>query len=160
MIFVILGTQKFQLNRLLRTLDEYAGNGVILDKIIAQVGSSDYKPTNFRCYDFLKKAEFELYVNDADIVICHGGVGSIMTALRKEKPVIIFPRLAKYNEHVDDHQTEIARVFSEKEYALLYDETIDLPQLIEKALVYRFNKYLSQTDNIVNLIEEFLTSSE
>ena len=156
MIFVILGTQKFQLNRLLRMLDEYVGNGAIRDEIVAQVGNSDYKPQHFCCCEFLGKDEFEKYITNADVVISHGGVGSIMTALQKEKPVIIFPRLAKYQEHVDDHQTEIASVFAEKGYALLCNETDDLLQIIDKALVNTFSKYLSQTDRIVNIIEDFL----
>ena len=156
MTFVTLGTQKFQLNRLLRLLDECVGNGTIRDEIIAQTGASDYEPQHFRCYPFLKSDEFEAHIADADVVVTHGGVGSIMKAFQKEKPVVIFPRLAKYHEHVDDHQLEIAHLFAEKGYALLCNETDNLPQLLEESRVHLFNKYISQTDTIVNFIEDFL----
>ena len=155
MIFVVLGTQKFQLNRLLRSLDEFVEKGTIIDDITAQTGNSDYKPKHYIYYPFLGKDEFESHISKADLIISHGGVGSIMTALNNEKPVIIFPRLSKYHEHVDDHQTEIARAFNEKGYALLCDETDDLSQLIEKSKTFAFNKYVSQTDKIVGTIEDF-----
>ena len=35
MIFVTLGTQKFQLNRLLKQLDKYIEQGQITDKVMA-----------------------------------------------------------------------------------------------------------------------------
>ena len=158
MIFVILGTQKFQFNRLLLTLDDCVSKGKINEEIVAQTGNSDYEPHHFKCYPFLGKDEFESYIAKADIIITHGGVGSIMTALSKEKPVIVFPRLAKYHEHVDDNQTEIASVFDAKGYVLLCRDSDDLAQCIEKAKRYTFARYVSQTGTIVNFIEDFLKS--
>jgi len=156
MVFVILGTQKFQLNRLLRLLDEGAGNGLISDEIVAQTGYSDYIPKNIICHRFLEKEDFESYISKADVVVSHSGVGSIMTALKKGKPVVVFPRLAKYGEHVDDHQIEIARTFAEKGYLLMCGENDDLLSLIERAGKYTFNEYVSQTDRIIEMIEGFL----
>lgn len=156
MVFVILGTQKFQLNRLLRLLDEGAEKGSITDEIVAQTGYSDYEPKNIRCHRFLEKEDFESYISKADVVVSHSGVGSIMTALMKSKPVVVFPRLSKYGEHVDNHQTEIAQTLSGKGYVLMCDENDDIFHLIEKARTYAFNEYVSQTDRIVEIIDEFL----
>ena len=156
MIFITLGTQKFQLNRLLRLSDECVGNGTISDEVIAQIGYSDYEPQNFSFYRFLDKETFNKHISDADVIIAHGGVGSIMTALQKEKPVVVFPRLSKYGEHVDDHQVEIAHLFTEKGYVLECGELDELPQILNEATHYTFTKYISQTDRIVNLIRGFL----
>ena len=156
MIFVTLGTQKFQLNRLLRTLDECVQSGLIRDEIIAQTGHSDYTPKHYQCHHLLGRDEFEAHMRKADIVISHSGVGSIITALNYKKPVIVFPRLVKYREHVDDHQVEIARLFAEKGYVLYCGETDDLPTLVEKAKTHSFNTYISQTDRFVDLIDDFL----
>ena len=101
MIFVVLGTQKFQLNRLLKLMDEYVEIGKIKEEVIAQRGNSDYVPKNFRSFDFLDKNTFDSYIKKADIVVTHSGVGSIITSLKSRKPVIVFPRLRKYGEHVD-----------------------------------------------------------
>ena len=59
MIFVTLGTQKFQLNRLLKQLDKYIEQGQITDKVIAQIGYSDYLPKRYEYIDFLNKTEFD-----------------------------------------------------------------------------------------------------
>lgn len=160
MIFVILGTQKFQQNRLLRLLDGHVADGKIKDEIVAQTGFSDYTVQHFTCYDFLDKEDFDSYIDRADVVITHGGVGSITKALQKKKPVIVFPRMEKYHEHVDDHQMEIAHAFAEKGYVLFCGETDDLPALCDKARSVSFSEYISQTDRVVNLIEDFLGGLE
>ena len=73
MIFVTLGTQKFQLNRLLKQLDKYIEQGQITDKVIAQIGYSDYLPKRYEYIDFLNKTEFDEMIEAADIVIAHSG---------------------------------------------------------------------------------------
>lgn len=156
MIFVTLGTQKFQLNRLLQRLDSGIEEGLITDEIVAQIGCSDYIPRRFQSVAFLEKDAFEDYIKKADIVITHGGVGSVMTALQNQKPVIIFPRLAEYREHVDNHQSEIARAFAQKGYALLCGETDDLPRLIAAARDFTPVPYRSETGRIIQIIEDFL----
>ena len=140
MIFVTLGTQKFQLNRLLKQLDKYIEQGQITDKVIAQIGYSDYLPM----------------IEAADIVIAHSGVGSIIRAINSNKPVIVYPRLAKYREHIDDHQLEIAYAFSVKNYVLCCGEEDDLLEKIEESRTHHFEKYVSQREKIVGIIDEYL----
>ena len=111
MIFVVLGTQKFQLNRLLQKLDDYVEQGLIKDEVYAQIGNSTYKPRNYSYKEFFDKKEFDETIGKSDVVIAHSGVGTIITAIHAQKPVVVFPRLAKYKEHVDDHQLEIAKAF-------------------------------------------------
>ena len=64
--------------------------------------------------DEVPQDEFAKLVDKADVIITHGGVGSIITAITKGKKVIAVPRLGKYNEHVNDHQVEIIESFNEK----------------------------------------------
>ena len=59
MIFVVLGTQKFQLNRLLKTLDQYVEEGKLQEEILAQIGYSDYLPKRYQYVDFLDKDDFD-----------------------------------------------------------------------------------------------------
>ena len=49
----------------------------------------------------------------ANIVITHGGTGAIIGAVKKGKKVIAVPRLAKYGEHVDDHQLQLIKQFDD-----------------------------------------------
>lgn len=156
MIFVVLGTQKFQLNRLLQKLDEYVGNGLLPDEIYAQIGNSTYRPKNFRYKEFMDKQEFDETIQKAEIVIAHSGVGTIITAINAEKPIIVFPRLAKYKEHVDDHQLDIAKAFETKKYVLCCYEDDDLLEKIEKCRDYHFEEYISHQKMIVDIIRNFL----
>ena len=108
MIFITVGTQKFQFNRLLKIVDDLIGEKLISDNVVAQVGHSRYIPKNFNSFQFKSENEINLLIENADIIITHSGVGSITTALKLQKKVIVVPRLKEYKEHVDDHQLEIA----------------------------------------------------
>jgi UDP-N-acetylglucosamine transferase subunit ALG13 len=111
MIFVTLGSQKFQFNRLLMQIDELVSCGIFDDEIFAQIGYSDYRPKNYRYTDFMDHDNFEQMILNADYVITHGGIGVIFGAVKKGKKVIAVPRLAQYGEHVDDHQLQILEAF-------------------------------------------------
>lgn len=111
MIFVIVGSQKFQFNRLLRALDELIEAGAVTEPVFAQTGESDYIPKHFEGVPFLDRASFAQKVAQSDIVITHGGTGAIIGALKQGKPVIAVPRRAQFGEHVDDHQFEIIGQF-------------------------------------------------
>ncbi|MBQ5734804.1 MAG: PssE/Cps14G family polysaccharide biosynthesis glycosyltransferase [Lachnospiraceae bacterium] len=160
MIFVTLGTQKFQLNRLLKLIDEYIEKGIIKDEVFAQIGNSDYIPVNYNYKQFIDKEEFDRCIKDASLIITHSGVGTIITAINLNKPVIVYPRLAKYKEHVDDHQIEIAEAFAKKRYVLACKENDNLSELIEKAYSYRFEKYVSQKEKIIKIVNDFLKSQQ
>lgn len=154
MIFVILGTQKFQLNRLLKELDILIEKRMIDEEVFAQIGHSDYCPKNYEYVDFLDKDTFEKKVEQSSLVITHSGVGSIISAVRFKRPVIVYPRLCKYKEHVDDHQLEIAQTFEKKNIVMVCKN--DLYSLIHDAKMHKFDEYVSSTDSIVKLIEDFL----
>lgn len=154
MIFVTLGTQKFQLNRLLIQLDELCKKGEIEEEVYAQIGHSDYLPKHYAYTDFLNRDEFEEKVRGCSLVITHSGVGSIITAMQDGKPVIVFPRLSKYKEHVDDHQCEIAEAFSKKNYVLLCGENDDLAEMITKAESHRFDRYVSSTGKVIEIVKD------
>ena len=156
MIFVVLGTQKFQLNRLLQKLDEYVEQGLLTDEIYAQIGNSTYKPRHYAYKEFMDKKEFDATIAKADLVIAHSGVGTIITAIHAKKPVVVFPRLAKYKEHVDDHQLDIARAFEMKKYVLCCYENDDLLEKINKCKSFHFDEYVSQQKQIIGIIKNFL----
>ena len=158
MIFVVVGTQKFQLNRLLKEIDSQIEKGIIKEEVFAQIGNSDYKPKYYKFKKFIDKDEFEKIMEECTILITHSGVGTIISGLNHNKPVIIYPRLKKYNEHVDDHQTEIAKSFSEMNYVLLCNENDDLSSLLEEALKHKFEKYSSKRVDTIKAINEFLNS--
>lgn len=111
MIIVLeTGTQKFPFDRLVRAADRIAAEhpGVT---ILAQTGTSAYVPTSMKSEAFISQDAMTEWVNSCDLVLTHGGTGSIVSALKKSKHVVAVARLSRYGEHVDDHQTEIIEEF-------------------------------------------------
>ena len=156
MIFVSVGTQKFPFNRLLEKLDDLVRDGCIEDQIFAQIGLSDYKPQHYEYVDYLGKDDFDENLRQCDLVITHSGVATIVAALKCGKPVLVVPRLARYGEHVDDHQVEIADTFSEQNYVLKYQDGDDFCEMIEQAGHHRFARYISQRETVVQTIQDYI----
>ena len=97
MILVTLGTQKQSFNRLLDMIEKSNIN----DKIIVQAGYTKYKSKKMKMLDFVDYQEMDKLIKQADLIITHGGVGSIISGLKNNKKIIACPRLKKYKEHTN-----------------------------------------------------------
>ena len=159
MIFVTLGSQKFQFNRLLIELDKLVEEKKICNDIFAQIGYSDYKPKNYEFKEFLDREQFAEIMERCEIVITHGGTGAIVGAVKREKKVIAVPRLAKFGEHVDDHQLQIIDQFTDMNFIVGVKETNEIYEALEQLKTIEFKKYISNTENIIKSIEEFLAKA-
>lgn len=111
MIFATVGTQG-QFDRLIRTIDEWAGANGRTD-VVAQTGPSDYRSKHIHTERFIDAPEFRQRVEAASLVISHAGMGSIITALELGKRIIVMPRRASLGEHRNDHQFATAKRFAE-----------------------------------------------
>ena len=151
MIFVTLGSQKYQFNRLLEAIDKLDTD----EEIFAQIGYSDYIPKNFKFKFFLDRDEFKNTLDKCDILITHGGTGAIITGVKGGKKVVAVPRLQKYGEHIDDHQIQLVRQF--KEMNLIYDcEDMDLDKALKIVKSTEYKKYISNTRKIIKSLEDFI----
>lgn len=156
-IFVTLGTQKFQFDRLLKKLDELVKQGKIKkEDLIVQCVYNEYQPKNFEMFAMKPQNEIEEIMNSVDLVITHSGTGSIITALKLEKKIIIAPRLKKYGEHVDDHQEELADVFKEKVNAIVVDDMDKLEDAIEESKTHEFGKWKSNNKEMIQDIDNYI----
>lgn len=156
-IFITLGSQKFQFNRLLKAVDELCEKGIIDAKsVFAQIGYSDYLPKNFYYKKFLDRDEFSTEMSKAEIVITHGGTGAIIGAVKKGKKVIAVPRLAKYGEHVDDHQLQLIKQFDNLNLICSCQDTSELETALKIVNLTKYNNYKSNTINIINSIENYI----
>ena len=156
MILITLGSQKFQFNRLLKKIDQLIEENVIKDEVFAQIGYSDYEPKKYLYKQFLDRDEFANVMSTADIVITHGGTGAIIGAVKKGKKVIAIPRLAKYGEHVDDHQTQLIKQFTELNLIYACEDCDDLKEALECIRDREFESYQSNTQVILDSIERFI----
>ena len=156
MIFITLGSQKFQFNRLLKAVDKLVENATITDKVFAQIGYSDYNPQNYQFTRFLDRDEFAKIIEEADIVITHGGTGSIMESVKKGKKVIAIPRRMKYGEHIDDHQLQVVRQFKDLNLICECDDAEKISDALNLVKKSTYKKYVSNTPKIIDSIINFL----
>lgn len=160
MIFVCLGTQIFQMNRLLKELDRLIEIGEITEQVFAQIGKSDYKPLHFDFKDFMTPDEYQKRVNDADMIITHGGTGAIVKALKAGKQTIAVPRLLKYGEHENDHQLQIVDFFSEGGFILKVTEMDELLLAYMQIKANPIRKRFVGDGHVVEIIENFINECE
>ena len=156
MILVIVGSQKFQFNRLLKKIDELIDKGVIKEKVFAQVGYSDYIPHNFEYKKFLDREEMADMIHKANLIITHGGSGSIVGAVKSGKKTIAVPRKAEYKEHVDNHQMQIIEQFSRQNLLCACEDCEQLEEALEEVRRTEYQSYQSNTWDIINHIIEFI----
>ena len=110
-------------------------------------------------FDLIPANEFDDYIEKSDLVITHGGAGSILTAIKKNKKVIAAARLSKYKEHTNDHQKQIVKEFSNQGYILELRDFNKLGKLIEKSKTFKPKKFESNTNNMIKLIEDYIEDS-
>ncbi len=109
MIFVTVGTQ-LPFDRLVRQVDEWAAARQ-RDDVFAQIGPTQWQPRHIRWVRELPPAEFQANFEQADAIVAHAGMGTIISAMEFAKPLIVMPRLARYREQRNDHQLATARSF-------------------------------------------------
>lgn len=158
MIFITLGSQKFQFDRLLKKVDELIDESVIKDEVVAQIGSSTYIPKNYSYERFMDRNKFAETMNQCQTVITHGGTGVIIGAVKKGKKVIAVPRLAKYGEHVDDHQLQLLHQFDDLQLICACYDVEQLGECYKKLPEMEFRPYVSNTSVIIESIDDYLQS--
>ena len=159
MILVTLGTQDKGFPRLLKQIDEEIKKGNIKEKVIVQAGCTKYESENMEIFDLIPSDEFDKLVARADLIITHGGAGSILTAIKNNKKVIAAARLKKYREHTNDHQVQIVKEFAKDGYILELRDFNKLGKLIEKSKTFKPKKFVSNTPNMVKLINDYIEES-
>ena len=157
MIYVSLGTQDKKFPRLLQEVDKLIDKGIIKDEVIAQIGQTKYESKNMKLYDYLSKEDVLKYMKESRFIITHGGVGTILDALKLNKKVIAVARLKLYKEHVNDHQLQIIREYTKLGYIL--DGTYDLEKAIFNVNDFIPNQYVSNNENFIKQLENYIDNN-
>jgi UDP-N-acetylglucosamine transferase subunit ALG13 len=139
MIFVTVGTHEQRFDRLVEAMDRLKKNGIIQEEIFIQSGYSAYRPEACEYRDFVPFEEMKARMKEAEIVVTHGGTGSIMLVLYHGKIPVVMPRQKKYDEHIDDHQVIFCRTMAARrkiiaayEYADLERALVNYKQMVEE----------------------------
>lgn len=159
MILVLLGTQKNEFNRLLQAIEKNIKEGNIKEKVIVQAGCTKFSTDLMEVFDLIPKEDIEELKKKARIIITHGGVGSILSCVKLGKKVIAVPRLAKYNEHVNDHQRQLVEKFNNEGYIIGVENLEKLSEALNKIENFTPRKYVSNTNNFIKLIENYINNN-
>lgn len=156
MIFVCVGSREYPFDRLLKQIDNLIEENIVTDKVFAQIGQSNYIPKNYTFERFIDAEQFSDLQSKAEIVISHGGTGALIGALKKGKKVIAVPRLAKFGEHIDDHQTQVSSVLAEKEYLIQVIDVSALGEAIKESKQQSKTRIYDRESNVLDIIQNFI----
>ena len=125
MIFVTVGTHEQPFNRLVEYIDNLKRDKIITDDVMIQTGFSTYEPKYCKWSKLLPYQDMIKYVQEASIVITHGGPSSFIMPLQVGKTPIVVPRYEKFDEHVNDHQVEFAKAVADRQKNIIVVENIE-----------------------------------
>jgi len=164
MIFVTVGSAPYNFKRVLAEIDALAP--ALSDEVVIQSGYSDYAPCHVRSYSFLPYEKVMEYFKICHLVISHTSAGPLIYARKFNKPLILIPRQKRFNEHIDNHQVDIAKRMenSSKMIEVVYDAR-ELSAAIQRGLlkIDRDSNYEDaplQTGRLISGIRDFVNNIE
>lgn len=133
MIFVTVGTHEQSFERLVKKVDELKRDKIIDEDVIIQKGYTDYEPRYCEPYKLIGYNDMQKYLEDARIIITHGGPASFIAPLTIGKIPIVVPRQKDFNEHVNNHQKDFVEQVVARDNSIIpcYDID-DLEKLIKE----------------------------
>jgi UDP-N-acetylglucosamine transferase subunit ALG13 len=134
MIFVTVGNANQGFRRLLDAIDDLAASDIFKhDSVLVQCGSnSDFHPRNCAKQDFFPPEKYRELIETAEIIVCHGGAGTLHHVFQAGKVPVVMPRRQKYAEHVDD-QYALVKALAEQGRVIPAFEPADLPGAVCEA---------------------------
>lgn len=151
MIFVMTGTHNLGFERLVKKMDEI-GRSV---DVTIQIGNADYKPRYAEYFDFVGMDEILKNIEKAEVIVTHGGIGSVSDSLKYNKPTIVVPRLKKFKEHTNDHQLDLTKELEKEGRILVVYDIDELENALEKVKVFKF-KQKERKEGVIKIIKEYL----
>lgn len=131
LIFITVGTHEQGMDRLFKQIDDLIESNQIKDEVFAQIGYTNYIPKNFKYQKMIGFDEMDEWIRKSDIIITHGGPGSIFHPLQYGKIPIVIPRNPDFKEHVDNHQILFAKRLEENKKILAVYEIEKIIDIIE-----------------------------
>jgi len=159
MILIMLGTQNNSFERLLKEVEKCIDKKLIDEEVIVQAGATKFKSKNMKILKLISQDRLNKYVEQANFVITHGGVGSIVTCLKAGKKVIAVPRYHKYGEHVNDHQLQIIETFDGQGFIKGIKDLEELEEAIKEISYFNPAPFISNNQNVINIIENYIDNN-
>ena len=124
MIFVTVGTTYF--DDLIEEVDRLVKTGEIDDDVFAQIGQGQYVPANIKWTNYL--SDIYSYYDQADLVICHGGTGTVLELLTRSKDFIAVSN----RELPCDHQADFLKALELRDYCACCYDVSELAKMLKE----------------------------
>lgn len=149
-LFVTVGNGRF--DPLIKEVDRLVREGIIREKVVAQIGHGRYKPEH--CTWFTFEGNLDKYYENAALIIGHGGPGTVFEILRKGKKLIAIPNRDRTDPR---HQVEYLEAMARETGAMLYCPSVaHLKATIIAARQHHFVRYVQPPCEMHTLIRNFL----
>ena len=110
-------------------------------------------------FDFIPIEDFNNLIEQADLIITHGGVGSIINSIKTGKKVISVPRLAEFHEHINNHQIQIVDTFDKLGFIKgVFDVTL-LCEAIKDIDKFTPTPYVSNNKGMLKIVKDYIDSN-
>jgi beta-1,4-N-acetylglucosaminyltransferase len=156
MIFVTVGTHSIGFERLVKKMDEIANKTE--HKVVIQTGTTNYEPKNAEWFKFRDYEDIINIIKSSDIIICHGGAGTLLDILNLNKPIIVVPRRKKFNEVHDDHEIELAESLKKTKNVTIIYYIENLEEAINE-LNLQISNNVKVDKNLVKFLKKYLRNS-
>jgi UDP-N-acetylglucosamine transferase subunit ALG13 len=131
-IFVTVGSQ-MPFDRLVRAADAWAAAHPQV-RCVAQIGMSEFKPQSMESMVTVSPSDFRQLLCEARLIVAHAGMGTVLSALEYDKPIVLMPRWGRLRETRNDHQVATARWLESKRGVYVAPDENDLATKINVAL--------------------------
>lgn len=132
MIFVTVG-QMLPFDRLIQAMDNWAKQHPDIP-VFAQIGEGNFEPSHFDFVRMMSPAEFAAKIRQADLVVSHAGMGTVISALQEGRRMVVMPRRADAREATTNHQVDAIRWLRDKLGVFVALSESEIPSAIEQAL--------------------------
>jgi UDP-N-acetylglucosamine transferase subunit ALG13 len=161
MIFVTVGSQ-LPFDRLIAAVDVWAAGRPDAD-LFGQVGHTARPPTNFASVSAMSPEEYQRRFAEAELIVGHAGMGTIIAALEFGKPLLMLPRLASLKESRNDNQVGTARHFRSFALFEVVESESEIPARINHMLANldsyrRASDEFGVADSLIDAIREFVST--
>ena len=156
MILVVVGNATQGFSRLLKAVDELAGDGFFKgEQVFMQSGhTAEFRADHCRQRDFLSLEDFVAMTSKARLIICHAGAGTLLHAVKEGRVPVVMPRRKRYREHIDDHQVQLVNALTVEGKIVPAFEPIDLPLAIDDASRRRCEPASGPPPRMLSLVSE------
>lgn len=147
-------------DRLVNLIEGAKASGLISESVIVQIGEGGREPAGMDVFETLSFDEVKAILRRASIVVCHGGTGSLITALREGCKVIAVPRRFDRGEHYDDHQSEITEVFKDRGLIQIADTPEEFEIALEQARASLPVRATTDPSALIDYLKQWIAQSQ